>query len=73
MTTLVVHPADRPLTGSVPIASDESVGHRAILLGALGQGDTRLEGYSRGGGNGATLACLRALGVGIADPSRARW
>ena len=69
MTTLVVHPADRPLTGSVPIASDESVGHRAILLGALGQGDTRLEGYSRGGGNGATLACLRALGVGIAEPS----
>ena len=45
MTTLVVHPADRPLTGSVPVPSDESIGHRALLLGALGQGDTRLEGY----------------------------
>jgi 3-phosphoshikimate 1-carboxyvinyltransferase len=69
MTTLVVHPADRPLTGSVPVASDESIGHRALLLGALGEGDTRLSGYSRAGDSGSTTACLRALGVRIAEPS----
>jgi 3-phosphoshikimate 1-carboxyvinyltransferase len=69
MTTLVVHPAERPLAGSVPVASDESIGHRALILGALGEGDTRLSGHSRAGDTGSTVACLRALGVGIAEPS----
>ena len=69
MTTLVVHPADRPLTGSVPVASDESIGHRALLLGALGHGDTRLSGYAHGGDNASTASCLRALGIRIAEPS----
>ena len=35
MTTLLVHPATRPLVGSVPVPSDKSIGHRALLFGAL--------------------------------------
>ncbi len=69
MTTLVVHPADRPLAGSVPVASDESIGHRALLLGALAEGDTRLSGFSRGSDNEAMVACLQALGVRTTRPS----
>ncbi len=34
MTTLVVHPASGPLKGSVPVPSDKSIGHRALLFGA---------------------------------------
>jgi 3-phosphoshikimate 1-carboxyvinyltransferase len=69
MTTLVVHPADRALAGSVPVASDESIGHRALLLGALAHGETRLWGYSRAGDQASTVFCLRALGVRIDEPS----
>jgi 3-phosphoshikimate 1-carboxyvinyltransferase len=69
LTTLVVHPADRPLTGSVPIASDESIGHRALLLGALGHGRTRLTGFTPAGDTAATAECLRALAVRIDAPS----
>jgi 3-phosphoshikimate 1-carboxyvinyltransferase len=65
MTTLVVHPTDRPLAGSVPVASDGGIGHRALLFGALGQGETRLSGYSPGGDHASTASCLRALGVRI--------
>jgi 3-phosphoshikimate 1-carboxyvinyltransferase len=68
MTTLVVHPADRPLAGSVPAPSDESIGHRALLLGALGHGDTRLSGYSRSGDSRSMAACLQSLGVSISEP-----
>jgi 3-phosphoshikimate 1-carboxyvinyltransferase len=71
MTTLVVHPADRPLAGSVPVASDESIAHRALLLAALAHGNTRLSGYARGGDNATTASCLRALGVTIGEPSAA--
>ncbi len=69
MTTLVVHPAEKPLTGSVRVASDENIGHRALLLGALGEGVTRLTGYARADHTMATAACLRALGVSIDAPS----
>lgn len=71
MTTLVVHPADRSLTGSVPVASDEAIGHRALLLAALGHGDTRLSGYARAGDHASTISCLRALGVSVGEPSPA--
>ncbi len=69
MTTLIVHPAQRPLVGSVPVPSDERIGQRALLLGALGLGDTRLTGYSLRGDRGSMAACLRALGVRMVEPS----
>jgi 3-phosphoshikimate 1-carboxyvinyltransferase len=69
MTTLVVHPAAQPLVGSVPVPSDKSIGHRALLIGALCQGQTRIAGFSHGEDNVSTASCLRAMGVAIADPS----
>ncbi len=69
MTTLVVHPAEKPLTGSVPVASDESIVHRALLLGALGDGQTRLSGFARAGNTVAMAECLRAMGVRIDAPA----
>ncbi len=67
MTALVVHPADKPLRGSVPVPSDSSIGQRALLLGALGRGETRISGFSNGEDNAATARCLRALGIAIRD------
>ncbi len=65
MTTLVVHPGDRPLTGSVPVPSDESIGQRAWLLGAIARGETHISGLSRGVKNDPTARCVRALGVPV--------
>jgi 3-phosphoshikimate 1-carboxyvinyltransferase len=65
MTTLVVHPATGPLVGSVPVPSDKSIGHRALLFGALCEGDTRITGFSHGEDNVSTANALRAMGVAI--------
>ena len=72
MTTLVVHPATAPLVGSVPVPSDKSIGHRALLLGALCEGDTRIAGFSHGEDNVSTANALRAMGVVIDEPGPAR-
>jgi 3-phosphoshikimate 1-carboxyvinyltransferase len=68
MTTLVVHPATAPLAGSVTVPSDKSIGHRALLLGALCEGDTRIAGFSHGEDNVSTANALRAMGVVIDEP-----
>ena len=69
MTTLVVHPAQRPLVGSVPVASDENIAHRALLLASLGDGESHLSGHARAVDSATTASCLRALGVRIVEPS----
>ena len=72
MTTLVVHPADRPLAGSVPVASDESIAHRALLLGRpRARQHAPLGLRARRATTPATASCLRALGVAIGEPSSA--
>jgi 3-phosphoshikimate 1-carboxyvinyltransferase len=67
MTDLVVHPATGPLCGSVPIPSDKSIGHRALLLGALGNGASVVRGFSRGEDNLATATAFRAMGVRLTE------
>lgn len=71
---LVVHPIDRPLEGSVPVPSDKSIGHRALLFGALCHGTSHIRGFSRGEDNVSTANALRAMGVAIEDvgPSEVR-
>ena len=66
MTDLVVHPHAAPLVGSVPVPSDKSIGHRALLFGALCEGETRIRGYAGGADNESTAGALRAMGVDIA-------
>ncbi|MGH7440278.1 MAG: 3-phosphoshikimate 1-carboxyvinyltransferase [Polyangiaceae bacterium] len=68
MTTLVVHPAAKPLVGSVPVPSDKSIGHRALLFGALCEGETHITGFSHGEDNVSTARCLQAMGVEIREP-----
>jgi 3-phosphoshikimate 1-carboxyvinyltransferase len=65
MTLLVIHPAESPLRGSVPVPSDKSIGHRALLVAALASGTSRLRAFSGGEDNLSTVSCLRALGVAI--------
>lgn len=67
MTTLVVHPADGPLRGGVPVPSDKSIGHRALLFAALCNGTSRITGFSYGEDNVSTANAMRAMGVAVED------
>lgn len=66
----VVRPAEKPLFGSVPVPSDKSIAHRALLVSALADGPSELRRFSYGGDNVSTLGALRALGVGVEDDGR---
>lgn len=66
---LVIHPADRPLVGSVPVPADKSIAHRALLLAGLATGRSRILGDTLGDDSRAALAALRALGVRADTPS----
>lgn len=67
MTDLVVSPTARPLTGSVPVPSDKSIGHRALLFGALASGESTVRGFSGGEDNVATMHALREMGVRVVE------
>ncbi len=69
---LVVHPQTKPLSGSVPVPSDKSIGHRALLIGALTNGTCEIRGFSHGEDNVSTARALSEMGVvfeGLDDPS----
>lgn len=55
----------RPLAGCVGVPGDKSISHRAVMLGALADGTSRVEGFLPSGDCLATLACMRQLGVSI--------
>jgi 3-phosphoshikimate 1-carboxyvinyltransferase len=64
---LVVEPARRALRGCVPVPSDKSINHRALILAALSNGPCRLGHFSYGEDNVSTLRAFAAMGVQIAD------
>jgi 3-phosphoshikimate 1-carboxyvinyltransferase len=60
---LHVRPASRPLSGSVPVPSDKSISHRALIFAALARGRSLLRGFSYGEDNVSTLEAFRKLGI----------
>ncbi|HEY1955721.1 MAG TPA: 3-phosphoshikimate 1-carboxyvinyltransferase [Polyangiaceae bacterium] len=65
MTALIVHPQKTPLVGSVPLPSDESIAHRALVLGALCNGKSRIRSWGAGERAERTRAALEAMGIEI--------
>lgn len=55
--------ADEGLRGDVHVPGDKSIGHRALILGAVAEGVTRIQGLSSGEDNASTRSVLTALGV----------
>jgi 3-phosphoshikimate 1-carboxyvinyltransferase len=53
------------LTGHVAVPGDKSISHRAVLLGAIGEGETVVRGFGRSADTEATVAAVRALGVTV--------
>ncbi len=65
--TYVISPASSPLSGEVTVPGDKSISHRAVMLGAIAEGDTVVRGFLRGADNIATINAFRAMGVEIDD------
>ena len=51
--------------GVMTVPGDKSISHRALLFGALADGETEITNFLDSGDTRATAACLRAMGVSI--------
>ena len=67
MTAFVVSPAAAPLLGVARVPGDKSIGHRALLLGAIASGETVIRGLSGGGDNRSTRRAIEAMGIAVED------
>jgi len=53
--------------GHVAVPGDKSISHRAVLIGALCDGEIRVSGFGRSADTEATIAAVRALGAEVVD------
>ncbi|RKJ77642.1 3-phosphoshikimate 1-carboxyvinyltransferase [Butyricicoccus sp. 1XD8-22] len=53
------------LRGTVTVPGDKSISHRAVMLGALADGDTHISGFLMGEDCLSTIDCFRKMGVQI--------
>ena len=55
------------LQGRIRVPGDKSISHRALMLGAIAEGETQIQGLLLGEDPRSTAACFRALGAEISD------
>jgi 3-phosphoshikimate 1-carboxyvinyltransferase len=55
------------LQGQVQIPGDKSISHRSLMLGAIAQGETQIQGLLLGEDPHRTAACFRAMGAEISE------
>jgi 3-phosphoshikimate 1-carboxyvinyltransferase len=55
------------LEGHFAVPGDKSISHRALLLGAVSDGETAIRGFGRSADTESTLAAVRALGAAVDD------
>jgi 3-phosphoshikimate 1-carboxyvinyltransferase len=56
------------VNGTLTVPGDKSISHRALMLGALAEGDTHISGFLAGADCLATARALQGLGVHIERP-----
>ena len=59
------------MRGALAVPGDKSISHRALLIGAVCEGETVVRGLGRSQDTESTIAVLRALGVRIEDEESA--
>ena len=64
---LVIAPPDSglALTGNISIPGDKSISHRSLMLGAIAEGETTIEGLLVGEDPRSTAKCFRQMGAKI--------
>ncbi|MEO5622178.1 MAG: 3-phosphoshikimate 1-carboxyvinyltransferase [Dokdonella sp.] len=68
----VSKPVRSPLHGEIIVPGDKSISHRAIMLAALAEGTSTIEGFLEGEDTRATAAIFSAMGVEVETPSVSR-
>ncbi len=63
----------RPLAGRVRVPGDKSISHRALILGALAVGATRISGLLEGEDVLNTAKAMRALGARVERTGAGAW
>ena len=63
----------RPLSGDITVPGDKSISHRALILGALGIGETRISGLLEGDDVLRTGEAVRALGASVTHDGPGAW
>ena len=53
------------VVGHIAVPGDKSISHRAVMVGAIGEGETTVRGFGRSADTEATIAAVRALGVNV--------
>jgi len=66
LTNMRIEPVPA-LEGHVAVPGDKSISHRAVLIGALCDGETRIAGFGRSADTEATISAVRALGVEVEE------
>jgi 3-phosphoshikimate 1-carboxyvinyltransferase len=62
-----------PLTGTAQVPGDKSISQRALILGALADGETRITGLLESGDVHSTAGALRGLGAILTQDGPGRW
>jgi 3-phosphoshikimate 1-carboxyvinyltransferase len=55
------------LVGHLAVPGDKSISHRAVLVGAIAEGETRILGFGRSADTESTIGAVRALGVEVLE------
>ena len=55
------------LVGHLGVPGDKSISHRAVLVGAVCDGETRISGFGRSADTESTIAAVRALGAEVVE------
>ena len=58
----------RPITGVIDVPGDKSISHRALMLAAIADGTSSIDGFLEGEDTRATARILQQLGVRIETP-----
>ncbi len=62
-----------PLAGEIRVPGDKSISHRALMIGGLAVGETRITGLLEGEDVLATAAALRAYGCAVVRDGDGAW
>ena len=60
-----IDPIRRPLRGDITVPGDKSIAHRAVILGSIARGRSRIFNLSGGDDNSRTVRAFRQMGIEI--------
>jgi 3-phosphoshikimate 1-carboxyvinyltransferase len=59
-----VRPANK-LNGEIMLPGDKSISHRAVMMGSIADGETRISNFATSADCSSTIECFRGLGISI--------